>query len=87
MDEIRQKNSIYEILPIVRILAYIALFLALLSIYSSIATDTTSRRKEMAIRKINGAKAHHIALRICRQYGIILAAKTVLFLLGIRLSA
>ena len=73
MDEIQQKNSLYQIMPIIQIMAYIALFLALLGIYSSIAADTTSRRKEMAIRKINGAKARHIALRICRQYGIILA--------------
>ena len=77
-DKSKQRNDLHEVMPIIRIMAYIALFLALLGIYSSIAADTTSRRKEMAIRKINGAKAYHIALRFCRLYGILLAVAMAL---------
>ena len=73
LDEIKRSNELYVYTPLVNILAGIAICLALLGIYSSIATDCTTRRKEMAIRKINGAKAHHIALRFCRTYGLILA--------------
>ena len=73
LDDIKGCNELYCFSTIINILAGIAMCLALLGIYSSIATDCATRRKEMAIRKINGAKAHHIALRFCRTYGLLLA--------------
>ena len=50
----------------------IALIITLLGIYSAITMDTAMRRKEMAIRKINGAKARHIAASFARLYIVLL---------------
>ncbi|MDO4496607.1 MAG: ABC transporter permease [Bacteroidales bacterium] len=61
-----------EILPIFWLFASIALIITMLGTYSAIHVDTSARRKEMAIRKINGAKAHHIAFRFVRLYIILL---------------
>ncbi len=55
------------------ILGGVALLICLMSIYSTISLDTRSRRKEVAIRKINGALARDIAMLFTRMY-IVLAA-------------
>ncbi|MBQ7239155.1 MAG: hypothetical protein IJS20_10225 [Bacteroidales bacterium] len=60
------------------IFAVIAIVLTLLSVYSAITMDTTARRKEMAIRKINGAKTHHIILWFSRLYLILLGVSAAI---------
>ncbi len=69
--------------PYVQVLAYVrqggwvlggvALLVCIMSIYSTIALDTRARRKEVAIRKINGAKAKDIALMFARLYVVLTA--------------
>jgi hypothetical protein len=50
--------------------AVICILLIILSISSSITADTARRRKEVALRKINGAKARDIANLFVKPYGI-----------------
>lgn len=50
--------------------AVICMLLIVLSISSSITADTARRRKEVALRKINGAKARDIANLFVKPYGI-----------------
>lgn len=50
--------------------AVICILLIVLSISSSITADTARRRKEVALRKINGAKARDIANLFVKPYGI-----------------
>jgi len=64
----REFEGISQFIPIFWLFCFIALSIALLGIYSAITVDTTYRRKEMAIRKINGAKARHIAMLFARLY-------------------
>ena len=60
------------------ILVVISLLLVVLSIYSSISLDTLERQKEVAIRKINGAKPADIFLLFARMYLVIFAVTYVL---------
>jgi ABC-type antimicrobial peptide transport system permease subunit len=46
----------------------ISLILSLLSIYSAIAMNTEKRRREVAIRKINGARIKDIILLFSKTY-------------------
>ncbi|MCQ2204274.1 MAG: FtsX-like permease family protein [Bacteroidales bacterium] len=66
-------EGLSQFIPIFWLFCLIALSIALLGIYSAITVDTTYRRKEMAIRKINGAKARHIAMLFARLYVRLLA--------------
>ncbi len=59
------------------LLGAVALLVCVMGIYSTIALDTRARRKEMAIRKINGAKARDIARIFVRLYVILLALAIV----------
>ncbi len=59
------------------ILAMVSLLVCVMSIYSTITLDTRARRKEVAIRKVNGATAKHIARLFGRLY-IILIVPAVL---------
>lgn len=89
MDDIRDNYALeFKLRSIVLFMAVVALILSLLGIYSAITLDTEHRRKEMAIRKINGAGAWQIALLFARLY-IVLVLSTaavafpiVEFLLG-----
>ena len=60
------------------ILAVVSLLLVVLSIYSSISLDTLGRQKEVAIRKINGAKPADIFLLFARTYLVIFAVTYIL---------
>lgn len=72
-DALRERNKMErQFLGLFWLFTSIALVITLLGIYSAITMDTTARRKEMAIRKINGGKARHIALRFARLYIIII---------------
>ncbi len=50
------------------LLGGVALLVCVMGIYSAIALDTRARRKEMAIRKINGAKRWDVARIFVRLY-------------------
>lgn len=64
------EGPLREFLPFFLLLSALALTLTLIGIYSAVSVDTRFRRKEMAIRKINGAKAWQIAVRFIRLYVI-----------------
>ena len=66
-DEVKTTSSLYTAV------AFICLLLAVLSVKSSVSADAARRRKEVALRKINGAKARDIAGLFVRPYGIIVA--------------
>ena len=53
---------------IVGFMALVAIAISVLGIYSAITLDTEYRRKEMAIRKVNGAGLKDIALIFARLY-------------------
>ncbi len=55
------------------LLGIVSLLLCVMSIYSTIALDTRARRKEVAIRKINGAKAKDIVRLFARVYVVLVA--------------
>lgn len=65
-----EEGPFREFLPFFLLLSTLALTLTLIGIYSAVSVDTRFRRKEMAIRKINGAKAWQIAVRFIRLYVI-----------------
>ncbi len=59
------------------LLSVVALLVCAMSVYSTIALDTRARRKEMAIRKINGAKRRDIARIFVRLYVLCLSLAIV----------
>ena len=50
----------------------------MLGIYSAVTLDTEYRRKEMAIRKINGAGIRQIAILFARLYIVLLFSTAIL---------
>ena len=64
-DNVKTSSSIYSTIAI------ICLLLAILSVQTSVSADANRRRKEVALRKINGAKARDIAALFVRPYGVI----------------
>lgn len=74
----KRSEMIYQIIDLGWLFTAIAIVITLLSVYSAITMDTTYRRKEMAIRKINGAKAHHIALWFGKLYVILLGVSAAI---------
>ena len=68
-DNLSTRNTIWESMGfIVWMIAVIALLVTMLGIYSAITVDTSNRRKEMALRKINGARTGQIAMIFTRLY-------------------
>jgi ABC-type antimicrobial peptide transport system permease subunit len=61
------------------ILFVISLAICLLGIYSAIVMDTEKRRKEIAIRKINGATVKDIIILFGKRYIGLWTAACVLF--------
>jgi ABC-type antimicrobial peptide transport system permease subunit len=69
MDDIRMKQSMeFTLRGIVAFFSIVTLIIVLLGIYAAITLDTEYRRKEMAIRKVNGAGVKQIALIFARLY-------------------
>ena len=69
MDDIKEIQSFeFKLQGIVGFMALVAIVISLLGIYSAITLDTEYRRKEMAIRKVNGAGLKDIALIFARLY-------------------
>jgi ABC-type antimicrobial peptide transport system permease subunit len=66
-DDVKTFSSLYTTV------AFICILLAILSVKSSVSADAERRRKEVALRKINGAKARDIAGLFVKPYGIIVA--------------
>lgn len=60
------------------ILGIVSLIICAMSIFSTILLDTRSRRKEVAIRKVNGAKSKDIYRIFCRVYVLLLVLATIL---------
>ena len=57
---------------VVLFLAVVCVILTLLGVYAAITLDTERRRKEVAIRKVNGAGRRHIFRLFARSYGWVL---------------
>ena len=77
MDDIYEEHALeFKLRGIVLFMAIIALIISVLGIYSAITLDTEYRRKEMAIRKINGAGVRQIVMLFARLY-IVLVGATV----------
>ena len=60
------------------ILGCVSLLICTMSIYSSIALDTRGRRKEIAVRKVNGAKSRDIYRLFGKVYVVIIAASLLI---------
>ena len=68
-DRLQEMNEVeHELIGVFWLFAGIALIISLLGIYSTVTMETTVRRKEMAVRKINGAKTGQIASLMARLY-------------------
>ena len=64
-----QSNSVWNSIGFIAwIVAIIAFIITLLGVYSAISIDTSRRRKEMALRKINGAKTSQITMQFANLY-------------------
>ncbi len=79
MDEIVAEQALeFEMRGIVLYMGLVTLMISLLGIYSAITLDTERRQKEMAIRKINGAKIRDIAMLFALLYIRIVVIASVL---------
>ncbi len=73
-----------NLLILVGIMTGVAILIAVFGIYSMITLACNQRRKEMAIRKVNGAKAKEILALFFRQYfAVTVAACAVAFPVGV----
>lgn len=73
METYSHQDNVKTFSSLFTAVAFICLLLAILSVKSSVSADAARRRKEVALRKINGAKARDIAGLFVRPYGIIVA--------------
>lgn len=79
MDEIRQGQAFeFVFRGIVGFMAVVAMVISLLGVYAAITLDTEYRRKEMAIRKVNGAGIRQIAWIFARLYVRLLVVSALL---------
>ena len=76
LDDINSVNRMMK--HVAFIMAFISLLVVVLSIYSTIALDATTKQKEIAIRKINGARRGDILRRFVVPYA---TAYSVTFLI------
>lgn len=73
MDDIREEHAMeFKLRGIILFMAVISLIISLFGIYSAITLDTEYRRKEMAIRKINGAGMWHIVMLFAKLYIVLI---------------
>ena len=71
-------NLITEFLSILTIISILCI---ILTVYSSISLETRGKQKEVAIRKVNGAKTRDIVMLFSRYYIVTLCTAFVLSLL------
>jgi len=86
MEEVYSEYTKSErwLLILLGVMTAVAITIAVLGIYSMITLGCNQRRKEMAIRKVNGAKAKEILALFFRQYlAVTVAACAVAFPVGI----
>lgn len=76
-------SSLRDVLRFVMcLLTVVSIVTTLASLYSSVTLDTRRRRKEMALRKINGAKTTDICRIFAKKYIVlVLVSATITFLL------
>ena len=68
-DLLDENNTVWNSIGFIAwIVAIIAFIITLLGVYSAISIDTTRRRKEMAVRKINGARTGRITMLFANLY-------------------
>lgn len=80
----RDFSMINAIITIIDILSVISVITTMASIYAGVSLDTRRRRKEMALRKLNGAGRKVIAMIFIRTYIIIFTvAALIAFPLGL----
>lgn len=73
-----------NLLMLISIITAVAIWIAVFGIYSMITLSCTQRRKEIAIRKVNGAKAKEVFLLFFREYFIVtLLSSIVVFPIGV----
>ena len=69
MDDIKEVQALeFKFRGIVGFMALVVIAISLLGIYAAITLDTEYRRKEMAIRKVNGAGLKDIVFIFARLY-------------------
>lgn len=69
LDILDRNNSVWNSIGFIAwIVAIIAFIITLLGVYSAISIDTMRRRKEMALRKINGALTSRIVMLFTKLY-------------------
>ena len=79
MDDIKQTQSMeFELRGIVGFFSIVTIIIVLLGVYAAITLDTEYRRKEMAIRKVNGAGVKDIAMIFARLYIWLLVITAIL---------
>ncbi len=77
-DYMDQCNSVWNSIGFIAwTVAIIAFIITLLGVYSAISIDTSRRRKEMAVRKINGAKTSQITMQFANLYVKLFIVSTV----------
>ncbi len=78
-DDIRDNQPmVYTLMKVILLFSIVSITLTLLGVYSSITLDTERRRKEMAIRKINGAGIKQIMFIFCKLYFILLGVTALI---------
>ena len=76
----RQYSMIRAVITIIYILSVISVITTVAAVYSGVSLDTRRRRKEMALRKLNGAGPKVIAMIFARTYIVIIAAAALIAL-------
>ena len=72
------------IIQLLYILTITSIVCIIMTIYSSISLETRGKQKDVAIRKVNGAKTHDIVMLFSRYYIVTLSiAFTIALLIGI----
>ncbi|MDE6637601.1 MAG: hypothetical protein K2K32_05120, partial [Muribaculaceae bacterium] len=78
-NNVAQKyDVIFALITIIYILSAISVVTTVAGIYAGVALDTRRRRKEMALRKLNGAGPKIIAMIFMRTYIWIIAVAAVI---------
>ena len=73
LDDLEEMQGVESKMKgVVLFLAVVCVILTLLGVYAAITLDTERRRKEVAIRKVNGAGRRHIFRLFARSYGWVL---------------
>ncbi len=76
----RDYSMISAIIAIIYILSAISVITTMASIYAGVSLDTRRRRKEMALRKLNGATRKVIAMIFVRKYILIISVAALIAL-------